>query len=489
MVFTSFEYLLCFLPVVLCIAYLCARAKQGCAIVWIVAASLFFYAFWKLSYLPILLASILFNYSCSRLIARSSFKKAWLFVGVAANITLLAYYKYSNFAVDILNSVTGANYHLQKIVLPLAISFFTFQQIAWLVDQYRNDAPKSSFLEYICAVTFFPHLIAGPIVQYHDLIPQFQSNACFVPRWDPVAKGLFLIACGVFKKIVIADTLALYVSFAFDEAVSLGLLQAWLAVFSYTMQIYFDFSGYCDIAIGSALLLDVRLPDNFRSPYKSGSIREFWQRWHMTLGSFLTRYLYIPLGGSRHGLARTCLNVLLVMCLSGLWHGAGFGFILWGMAHGLAMVIQRLWHVAGHRLPAIFATALTFFFVSFTWVLFRATDLEAALKVYKGMFGLGGTALPRVLQRLLPSSWDVAYLGTAEIFAMGTSELRPILWALLAAFLCVYACREAGQVWDCLMRRNSRLVYVLSFGSAVLLLIAFLKMIAVPYTEFIYFNF
>ena len=489
MVFTSFEYLLCFLPVAVCVAYLCARMRHASALVWIVCASLFFYAFWKLSYLPILLASILFNYSCGRLIERSAAKKGWLAAGITANVALLGYYKYTNFAADILSSITGADFHLQTIVLPLAISFFTFQQIAWLVDQYRSDAPKSSFAEYVCAVAFFPHLIAGPIVQYHDLIPQFQNRESFSPHWDSIAKGLFLIGCGVFKKIVIADTLAVYVSFAFDASPSLSLLQAWLAVFSYTMQIYFDFSGYCDIAIGSALLLGIRLPDNFQSPYKASSVREFWQRWHMTLGSFLTRYLYIPLGGSRKGLARTCLNVLLVMFLSGLWHGAGFGFILWGVAHGVAMVMQRLWNAAGRALPRIFATALTFLFVSIAWVLFRATDLEAASKVYKGMFGLGGIALPQGLQRLLPSSWDISYAGTAAIFGMEMPELRNILWAVLAAFLCVYACREAGQIWDSLMRRNSRLLYGVSFGSAALLLLAFVKMVAVPYTEFIYFNF
>jgi Predicted membrane protein involved in D-alanine export len=401
----------------------------------------------------------------------------------------LGYYKYTNFAFDILNSITGADYHLEKIVLPLAISFFTFQQIAWLVDQYRNEAPESSFLEYICAVTFFPHLIAGPIVQYHDLIPQFQGRNAFSPHWDSIAKGLFLIGCGVFKKIVIADTLAVYVRFAFDEAPSLSLLSAWFAVFSYTMQIYFDFSGYCDIAIGSAHLLGIRLPDNFRSPYKSSSIREFWQRWHMTLGSFLTRYLYIPMGGSRKGLARTSLNVLLVMVLSGLWHGAGFGFILWGTAHGIAMVVQRLWNAAGRTLPKLFATILTFLFVASAWVLFRATDLETAGKLYRGLLGHDGITLPLTFQSLLPSSWDIAYLRTAEIFGFEASELRPLFWALLAAFICVYACREAGQIWDSVMQRKSRFIYVLIFGAALLLLASFIKMIAIPYTEFIYFNF
>jgi D-alanyl-lipoteichoic acid acyltransferase DltB (MBOAT superfamily) len=489
MVFTSFAYLACFLPVAVCIAYLCTRIRHVAALVWILACSLFFYAFWKLSYLPVLLVSIFFNYFCGLLIGRSSRKKTWMALGIFVNIALIGYFKYTNFVVDIFALTTSANYHLDKIVLPLAISFFTFQQIAWLVDQYRNNAPKSSFLEYACAVAFFPHLIAGPIVQYRDLVPQFQDIKSFSIDWEFIAKGLFLIGCGVFKKIVIADTLAVYAGFGFDEAHSLNLLQAWLSVLTYTMQIYFDFSGYCDIAIGSACLLGIRLPDNFHSPYKACSIREFWQRWHMSLGRFLTSYLYVPLGGNRNGLFRTCLNVMLVMFVSGIWHGAGFGFILWGVAHGAAMVVQRLWNAAGRALPKRFAAVLTFLFVASAWVPFRATDLEAAGKVYRGMLGLDGVALPRILQNLLPSSWDIVYLGTKELLGVEVSEARPILWALLAACMCAYVCREAGQVWDTFMRRESRVTYALSFGSAALLLISFLKMFAIPYTEFIYFNF
>ncbi|MDR1345490.1 MAG: MBOAT family protein [Bacteroidales bacterium] len=488
MIFTSFEYLLCFLPIAVCITYFCARVKHASAKIWVVFSSLFFYAFWKISYLPILVVSILFNYFCGRIVARSAHKKICLALSVAVNLAILGYYKYTNFAVHIINSITGADFHLEKIVLPLAISFFTFQQIAWLIDQYRNDAPKSTFLEYVCAVAFFPHLIAGPIVQYHDLIPQFQCAKSFRPHWDSIAKGFFLIACGVFKKIIIADTLAVYVSFAFDETVTLNLLQAWLAVFSYTMQIYFDFSGYCDIAIGSSHLLGIRLPDNFHSPYKSSSVREFWQRWHMTLGDFLTHYLYIPLGGRGGGLARTCINVLLVMFLSGLWHGAAFGFILWGTLHGIAMVIQRLWNAAGRTCPKAFATIFTFLFVAFAWVLFRATDLAAAVKVYKGMFGLGKATLPHAFQGSLPTSWDML-LPTADVFGLEMTVMRPVLWALLAAFICVYTCPRAGQVWETLILRKSRLTYAASFGAAILILLSFAKMVAVPYTEFIYFNF
>ena len=486
MVFTSFEYLLFFLPVAICCAYLCARIKPVFVLTWIVVASLYFYAFWNPAHLPVLLCSIAFNFTCGKLISRSRVKKLWLIIGVASNIAALGYFKYTNFIVTIVTSVTGAEFPMEEIVLPLAMSFFTFQQLAWLVDQYRNDAPKSTFLEYICAVTFFPHLIAGPIVQYHDLIPQFQNKNSFSLNWDFVARGLFLIGCGVFKKIVIADTLSVYVAHGFDGTGTLNLIQAWFSVFAYTMQIYFDFSGYCDIAIGSASLFGIRLPDNFRSPYKANSPREFWQKWHITLGYFLTRYLYIPLGGNRGGLLRSCTNVIFVMLVSGLWHGAGFGFILWGAAHGAAMVIQRFWNAAGRTLPSIPAKCLTFLFVATAWVLFRATDLEVAAKIYRGMLGLDGIILPRFFRKVIPSTWDIAYMNINDIF--GTEIYGGVL-PLLGAFICVYACKEAGQVWDMFVQRRSRFVYVLSAGSATLLFLAFIKILAIPYTEFIYFNF
>ena len=290
----------------------------------------------------------------------------------------------------------------------------------------------------------------------------------------------------MFKKIVIADTLSIHVAHGFDGADSLHLLQAWFSVFAYTMQIYFDFSGYCDIAIGSAALLGIRLPDNFRSPYKAGSVREFWQRWHITLGYFLTRYLYIPLGGNRKGLVRACVNTMFVMLVSGLWHGAGFGFILWGAVHGAAMVIQRLWNAAGGVLPSVPAKCLTFLFVSVAWVLFRANDIEGAAKIYKRMFSLDEVALPLFFQKIIPSDWNVTYMGLGDIVG---KETYGGMLALLVAFICVYVCKEAGQVWDMYVQRCSRFVYALNIGAAILMFLAFVKMLIIPYTEFIYFNF
>jgi len=490
MVFTSFSYLLLFLPVVVLASYLCRKYNHLLSIAWVTLASLGFYAFWEMSQLPILSASILFNYTCGALIGTGGrFRKTYLFVGIAANIGLLGYFKYTNFFVNTLNMLREESWHVETIVLPLAISFFTFQQIAWLMDQYRSEAPKCTFVEYVCAVTFFPHLIAGPIVRYHDLIPQFQAIKVLKPDWDIIAKGLFIIGCGVFKKIVIADTLAVYATLCFDQLEVLNMLQAWLAVLSYTMQIYFDFSGYCDIAIGSALLLNIHLPANFHSPYKASSIREFWQRWHITLGSFLTRYLYFPLGGNRKGLVRTCGNIFLVMFLSGLWHGAGFGFILWGMLHGAAMVLQRGWNAAGLHVPAKFSTAITFLFVALAWVFFRASDIDTAMKVYSACFGMTDVVLPRPLQPLLPDAWGITYLPTSKLFGVARASFQETMLALAGSMLCVFSAKEAGALWDKYAAKQSGVLYILNFIAAVLLFVSFMKMLVVPYTEFIYFNF
>ena len=343
-------YLLCFLPIVVLIHYfLLGIGPYKYRIVisefFIIVTSLIFYGTWKPIYLLLLTFSIVFNYLMGNVIndSRGGARKVYLALAVLANISLLIYFKYTNFIVDSTNYIFHWHIVIDQIVLPLAISFFTFQQIAWLMDQYRSDAPSCNFLDYSCAVVFFPHLIAGPIVHYHDLIPQFIVDWKLRRNYisEKLFNALFLISFGVFKKIVIADTLSYYVGLYFDTNSQINFLQAIVATLAYTFQLYFDFSGYCDIALGSALLLGISLPLNFDLPYRSASIQEFWRRWHITLGQFFTRYLYFPLGGSRKGFAKTLRNIFLIMFISGIWHGAGVGFILWGTAHGVAMVVQR----------------------------------------------------------------------------------------------------------------------------------------------------
>lgn len=371
----------------------------------------------------------------------------------------------------------------------MAISFFTFQQIAWLVDQYKNETPECSFSEYTCAVSFFPHLIAGPIIQYHELVPQLQNKSSFSLNWDNIAAGLFLIGMGAFKKIVIADSFSDYVALCFDVLNSLGILQAWVATLAYTMQIYFDFSGYCDIAIGSALLLGITLPINFNAPYKALSIQDFWRRWHITLGYFLTNYLYFPLGGSKGTILRTCFNIFFVMFISGIWHGAGFTFLLWGTVHGLALVVHRLWRQMGRKLPVGLAKGITFLFVSLAWVLFRAKDIHSAQKIYLALFGFDKIEFPRVVESFLGSGADIVFLKTKELFHMPASDVRILFAMLTLSFVVVFFCQPLQYIWGRYIVSNQKLMYSVSMGVGVLLFITLLKMLLIPYSEFIYYNF
>ncbi len=497
MVFTSFEYLLLFLPIACLLIGLFTRlAPVGwgrAAQALVIVLSLFFYATWKIDYLWLLLASIIFNFSFGYLIHNSKGLNQKLILGfsIATNLTALGYYKYTNFAVDSFNYIAGTHLVVEKIVLPLAISFFTFQQIAWLVDQYRNEAPKCSFVAYSSAVTFFPHLIAGPIVHYHDLLPQFQRNNAFRASAEQILNGLYLISFGVFKKIVIADTLAPYVTQFFDKTDVLNAYQAWLAMFGYTMQLYFDFSGYCDIAIGSALLLGITLPLNFDLPYKSRNIQEFWQRWHITLGDFFARYLYIPLGGSRKGKIRTLLNLFTIMFLSGIWHGAGVGFIIWGVLHGVAMVIHRTGKFIGIKaLPKKLAVFITFIFVSLAWIPFRAESWEKTLKVFHGLVNFEGVPVPSFIYRILPIEQGQNVLSLSKILAMEHDDFRIFAITLVASFLIVFLVPRCQIIYDKV--RNDQKTwksYVLIIFSALMLLFSLMKMAVIPYSEFIYFNF
>ena len=469
------------------------EAWGGVRKVLIVVFSLIFYATWKIDYLWLLLGSIVFNFTFGWLIHQNKgfSKKLILGFAVAMNLGALGYFKDTNFVVDSVNYLTGTNFFVDKIVLPLAISFYTFQQIAWLVDQYRNDAPRCSFIAYSSAVTFFPHLIAGPIVHYHDLLPQFQAKNAFKASAEQILNGLFLISFGVFKKIVIADSLAPTVTQFFDKTEELNAYQAWLGTFGYTMQLYFDFSGYCDIAIGSALLLGITLPLNFDLPYKSRNIQEFWQKWHITLGDFFARYLYIPLGGSRKGNMRTLINLFIVMFLSGIWHGAGVGFIIWGTLHGLAMVIHRFCKFSGLRaLPRKFAIFITFMFISLSWIPFRAESWEKTEKVIKGLFHLDGVPVPSFICRIFPIEPEQEALSFVKILGMEHDDFRVFAFTLVFAFLVVFLIPRCQIIYDKIItKENNWKAYCLIILSAFLLFISLVKMAVIPYSEFIYFNF
>lgn len=405
MLFNSLSFLLAFLPVTVIGYFLLARHNNVAAAGWLATASLFFYGWWDVRYIPLLLSSIVVNYSCAQWIREESQqarKKRWLVIAVGANLLLLGYYKYANFFLLSAGALAGTQFQSLDIVLPIGISFFTFTQIAFLVDTYQGKVKEYRFIHYILFVTYFPHLIAGPVLHHKEMMPQFADDKNYRPSAANFAVGLTIFCIGLTKKVLIADNLAPYANDVFNSPESPSFFIAWGGVLAYTFQLYFDFSGYSDMAIGLSRLFGVRLPLNFDSPYQAVNISEFWRRWHMTLSRFLRDYLYIALGGNRMGRMRRYINLMITMVLGGLWHGAGWNFAIWGGLHGLYLVINHAWIALADRLRfpretrvwKWVATALTFLVVCFAWVFFRATDLATATEIIHGMAGGFGIALP-----------------------------------------------------------------------------------------------
>ena len=367
----------------------------------LVVASLFFYGYWNPFYLVLIIGSIVVNFGIGAMLHRAKLDswtlpisgKMILIFGIILNLSLLVYYKYTDFFIDNVNALLGIQLPVLNLLLPLAISFFTFQQIAYLVDCYKYDVYEYDFLSYCLFVSFFPQLIAGPIVHHKEMMPQFFDIKNAFPNAGNIAKGILIFCIGLFKKVFIADTFAVWADAGFDSDQALTFFESWGASLSYTFQLYYDFSGYTDMAIGAALIFNIVLPLNFNSPYKALSIQDFWRRWHMTLSRWLKDYLYIPLGGNRKGSLRTYFNLMATFVLGGLWHGAGWTFILWGSLHGLALVVHRLWENTKFKLPKYAAWACTFLFVNVTWVFFRAETFSDAMRILKGMVGLNGVAV------------------------------------------------------------------------------------------------
>nr|WP_229224816.1 MBOAT family O-acyltransferase [Duganella violaceicalia] len=388
--FNSFSFLFLYLPVVLAGYYLLARMNPPWAIGWLALASLFFYGYWDLRYLPLLMLSILFNYWAASRMQAAVRRRRWLLPALTANLALLAYFKYANFFMDNVYALTGAPARGWEVLLPIGISFFTFTQIAFLLDCYRGKAGEYRFVHYALFVSYFPHLIAGPVLHHKEMMPQFERppglNAA------DVAVGLSIFVLGLAKKVLLADPLSTLVGPVFAAGAHPQLVEAWIGTLAYTMQLYFDFSGYSDMAIGLSRLFGVKLPLNFNSPYQARNIGEFWRRWHMTLSRFLRDYLYVPLGGNRHHRYR---NLMLTMLLGGLWHGAGWTFVVWGGLHGVYLVGYRGWlALAGEGPPRWWGRWLTFLAVVAAWAVFRAPDLTTAAGILGAMAGANGVALP-----------------------------------------------------------------------------------------------
>ena len=439
MLFNSYVFIFAFLPITLLVYFSLNHfgAKQASKL-WLVLCSVYFYGYFNFSYLWIILSSILVNYLLSFYFEKNkhgkkSIRKLLFSLGLIFNIGLLVVYKYLDFVFEIAGNLFNTDPIFMGLILPLGISFFTFQQVSYLIDSYKGVAKQYNILDYSLFVTFFPQLIAGPIVLHSEVIPQFENEKNLKFNMDNFSKGLFVFARGLAKKVIVADNFGKVVTFGFSNISSLSSFEAILAVLSYTLQIYFDFSGYCDMASGIAYMFNIELPINFNSPYKAKNISEFWKRWHMTLTRFLTNYVYIPLGGNRRGTLRTYLNILIVFVVSGIWHGAGYTFILWGTLHGIAMVTHRALKKYFDKVPSAIMWLATFLFVNITWVYFRAESVSDANVMLSRIFS-GGFALDFELAETLLNIIPISVVS--NIFGFNRS-LQVILTVLVVAFTAI----------------------------------------------------
>jgi D-alanyl-lipoteichoic acid acyltransferase DltB (MBOAT superfamily) len=449
MLFNSQQFLLIFLPLTLILYFSFAR-KETLRIWILISASVIFYAYWDLRFLPLLMASVMLNWSCSRLYASHPHRMI-LIAGVALNLLVIGFFKYTNFFFGNVAATAGVGFAPWNIILPLGISFFTFQQISYLVDLKRGAAPAYPFHKYMLYVTFFPQLIAGPIVRHNEIIGQYALDPMRDGVYERLSKGFVLFFIGLFKKMILADTVAKTAGFLFNDAAAgqtLSFGASWVAAAAYALQIYYDFSGYSDMAIGLGSMVGLSIPINFNAPYLAVSIRDFWRRWHITLSRFLRDYLYIPLGGNRFGLPRQVTALMVTMLLGGLWHGAGWTFVVWGGVHGLALVANHLWEKTGVPLPSPLSWVLTLIFVTFGWVIFRADTMGTAVSIMGSMVGINGGSfdLPDVMPpiRLLYLALPALIGPTSQRLVTDWLRPRPVYAAAVACAV-FYLALRAGD--------------------------------------------
>jgi len=491
--FNSYEFIGVYLPIVVALFFIMARLNHRLAAASLAVASVAFYGYWDVRYVPLLLGSVAFNYLFGVAISRNARNgaspatvRAWLACGIAGDLVLLGYFKYFNFLLGSAAAIAGADWNIVPIVLPLGISFFTFTQIAFLVDTSQGKAQEYNFVHYTLFVTYFPHLIAGPILHHKEMMPQFAKPEIYRISLENLAIGGTIFIIGLFKKLDLADGLAHVVARVFEAPAGTRFvaMEAWAAVLGYALQLYFDFSGYSDMAVGLSRLFGIKLPINFNSPYKAANIIEFWRCWHMTLSRFLRDYLYIPLGGNRHGSGRRYLNLMITMALGGLWHGAGWTYVIWGSLHGLYLVANHGWqHLGGGRILSRLlgrlwrptACLLTFGCVCVAWVFFRAPDVEHALDILRGMTGING---------VLSSAMHIGKRDTVEML-----PLLAIVWLLPNAY--EFMARVEPALTAGLQLRPRRLQWrptvpmALAIGVMGFLCITLLRRV----TPFLYFQF
>jgi len=486
LLFNSYIFIFIFLPLTFLIYfYLTSKRLVVGAKAFLVFASLFFYSWWNIIYLPLILGSILFNFAIGASLSKDEHlkisKKTLLVFGIVFNLLLLGYFKYTDFFIYNTNLLFDSNIDLLHIVLPLGISFFTFTQIAYIVDAYRGEVKEMDYLNYSLFVTFFPHLLAGPILHHKEIMPQFNSTKNFVRNYRNIAMGIFLFSMGLFKKVIIADTFAVWATNGFDNAEALSFLEAWATSLSYTFQLYFDFSGYTDMAIGIALMFNIKFPINFNSPYKAMDIQDFWRRWHITLSRFLKDYIYIPLGGNRKGEIRTYSNLMTTFIIGGIWHGAGWTFVFWGFLHGAALVVHRLWKSLGFSMNNILAWFVTFNFINISWVFFRAKEWNDAIKVISGMFGLSGLILPEKYADKLSFLYSYDWIFFGKVTRHIGDGFEVLLWIIFAFLLTLFFKNSTQKL------ENFKFNYITILISTILFIGGILSLNKV--SEFLYFNF
>ncbi len=494
MLFCSIPFVFLFLPIFLfgyCILY--HLKNKNILSFWIIMSSTFFYGYWHWQYVFLIFASIFINYGIYLLIHRyPTRKKLSATIAVIANILLIGYYKYANFFVENVNAIVGTNYILENIILPLGISFYTFQQIAFIVDAYKGYAKNYSFIDYSAFILFFPQLVAGPIVHHGELIPQLQNYKPI--KFDSFSNGTFIFSIGLLKKLFFADfcaSIANPVYNAVDQGIAITPVEAWDACIGYTMQIYFDFSGYSDMAIGLALMLGITLPTNFCSPYKASNIIDFWRRWHITLSRFLRDYLYIPFGGNRKGNFRKFVNLFLTMLIGGLWHGAAYTFVFWGALHGFYLICNHGWIAATKALKLdwirnifvyrAFAAILTFICVAIAWIFFRATSFNSAFVVIQSLFDLNVAHLFSQGNGLIDSH-NVLPLG----FSFAPFHRFTLCLLAMISFFVV----NTGTMLEYIEKSSTeKKSFFLGMGIFIILLLSVMLIGRENSSDFIYFNF
>ena len=486
MLFNSYIFVILFLPLCIVGYFTLNKLKSSIwARFFLLAMSLWFYGYFNPKYLLLIIFSVLINYTAYRTLLSSVNKKINISVSACAvllNLGLLFIFKYYNFFIENINSIFHKNLALHNLLLPLGISFFTFQQISFIIDTYQGKVDKHDLCTYALFVTYFPQLIAGPIVTHGELIPQFKDQTRRQIDWHHIAQGTYIFVLGLAKKVLIADTFGNIANWGYDNLSALDSTNAIIVMLSYTIQIYFDFSGYSDMAIGIAKMMNIDLPLNFNSPYKSLTITEFWDRWHMTLTRFFTKYVYIPLGGNRKGKIRTYVNLMIVFLISGFWHGANWTFIIWGILHGLFCVFVRWQKKFVDKLHPVINWLVTFMFINFTWVIFRADSIADAIKMFMAVFSLKFQEIDENIISCfrLP---EFVWIFEKIHFSMWQWNKYIFLLSIFAGtFLCILKSRSAYE-----RMQNFRATLGKSITTAILLIWCIFSFAGV--STFLYFNF